>query len=428
MTYPPVSGRISFQYPNFRYFMTARFLITTASEMQAVAVGWQVYSITHRPLDLGLVGLAQFLPGVFLFLLAGHTADRVPRHRILATCCAGFALCSLGLLAIALHPSAAVWPIYAVLLANGAVRAFNGPASQAFVPLLVPVEHFPNAVAWSASVFMSAVIIGPMIGGPLYGFFGNPVAVYACAAAATLAALTLIASLDMPTARRPHADASVDSVLGGLRYIRRTPLVLGAISLDLFAVLLGGAVAMLPVYARDILRLGATGLGLLRGAPGAGALLTAVALAHWPLRRRAGYAMLACVAAFGACTIVFGLSRSVPLSLAALAMAGASDMVSVNVRQTMVQLTTPDEMRGRVSAVNMLFVGASNELGQFESGVAAHVFGVVPSVVLGGIGTLAVVAAWAGLFPALRRVDRLGALASAAPKPPKGKTLAPRVS
>jgi MFS family permease len=394
--------------------MTARFLITTASEMQAVAVGWQVYSITHRPLDLGLVGLAQFLPGVFLFLLAGHTADRVPRHRILATCCAGFALCSLGLLAIALHPSAAVWPIYAVLLANGAVRAFNGPASQAFVPLLVPVEHFPNAVAWSASVFMSAVIIGPMIGGPLYGFFGNPVAVYACAAAATLAALTLIASLDMPTARRPHADASVDSVLGGLRYIRRTPLVLGAISLDLFAVLLGGAAAMLPVYARDILRLGATGLGLLRGAPGVGALLTAVALAHWPLRRRAGYAMLACVAIFGACTIVFGLSRSVPLSLAALALAGASDMVSVNVRQTMVQLTTPDEMRGRVSAVNMLFVGASNELGQFESGIAAHCFGVVPSVVLGGVGTLAIVAAWAWRFPALRRVDRLGSLTPAA--------------
>jgi MFS family permease len=411
MTYPPVSGRISFQYPNFRYFMTARFLITTASEMQAVAVGWQVYSITHRPLDLGLVGLAQFLPGVLLFLLAGHTADRVPRQRILVACCAGFAACSLGLLALTLHGISAVWPIYAVLLANGAVRAFNGPASQAFVPLLVPVEHFPNAVAWSASVFMSAVIVGPMIGGPLYGFFGNPIAVYASAVATTLGALALIARLDMPAVVRPHAAASVESVLGGLRYIRRTPLVLGAISLDLFAVLLGGAAAMLPVYARDILRLGATGLGLLRGAPGAGALLTAVALAHWPLRRRAGYAMLACVAAFGVCTIVFGLSRSVPLSLVALALAGASDMVSVNVRQTMVQLTTPDEMRGRVSAVNMLFVGASNELGQFESGIAAYCFGVVPSVVLGGLGTLAVVAAWAWRFPALRRVDRLGALA-----------------
>ena len=406
-----MSGRIAFQYPNFRFFLTARFLIATASEMQAVAVGWQIYAITHRPLDLGLVGLAQFLPGVLLFLLAGHTADRVPRQRILVACCAGFALCSLALVALTLHGIARLWPIYAVLLSSGAVRAFNGPASQAFVPLLVPVEHFPNAVAWNASVFMSAVIVGPMIGGPLYGFLGNPVPVYALAAAATLAALVLIAALRLPPASRPPAAASVEAVLGGLRYIRRTPLVLGAISLDLFAVLLGGAVAMLPVYARDILKLGATGLGLLRGAPGAGALATAVALAHWPLRRRAGYAMLACVAAFGAFTIVFGLSRSLPLSLAALAMAGACDMISVNVRQTMVQLTTPDPMRGRVSAVNGLFVGASNELGQFESGIAAHCFGVVPSVVLGGIGTLAVVAAWAWLFPALRRVDRLVSLA-----------------
>jgi MFS family permease len=410
MTYPPVSGHIAFQYPNFRYYMTARFLITTSSEMQAVAVAWQVYAITHRPLDLGLVGLAQFLPGVLLFLLAGHTADRVPRQRILAICCAAFAVCSLALLAITLHGISSVWPIYAVLLGNGTVRAFNGPASQAFVPLLVPVEYFPNAVAWSASVFMSAVIVGPMIGGPLYGFLGNPIPVYACAAAATCTALALILALRLPAITRPRAAASVEAVLGGLRYIWRTRLVLGAISLDLFAVLLGGAVAMLPVYARDILNLGAPGLGLLRSTPGAGALITAVALAHWPLRRRAGYAMLCCVAGFGIATIVFGLSHSVPLSLLALVMVGSTDMVSVNVRQNMVQLTTPDEMRGRVSAVNSIFVGASNELGQFESGITAQWFGVVPSVVLGGIGTLVVVAAGAWLFPALRRVDRLSSL------------------
>jgi MFS family permease len=410
MTYPPVSGHIAFQYPNFRYYMTARFLITTSSEMQAVAVAWQVYAITHRPLDLGLVGLAQFLPGVLLFLLAGHTADRVPRQRILAICCAAFAVCSLALLAITLHGISSVWPNYAVLLGNGTVRAFNGPASQAFVPLLVPVEYFPNAVAWSASVFMSAVIVGPMIGGPLYGFLGNPIPVYACAAAATCTALALILALRLPAITRPRAAASVEAVLGGLRYIWRTRLVLGAISLDLFAVLLGGAVAMLPVYARDILNLGAPGLGLLRSAPGAGALITAVALAHWPLRRRAGYAMLCCVAGFGIATIVFGLSHSVPLSLLALVMVGSTDMVSVNVRQNMVQLTTPDEMRGRVSAVNSIFVGASNELGQFESGITAQWFGVVPSVVLGGIGTLVVVAAGAWLFPALRRVDRLSSL------------------
>ena len=405
-----MSGRIAFQYPNFRYYMTARFLVTTASEMQAVAVAWQVYAITHRPLDLGLVGLAQFLPSVLLFLLAGHTADRVPRQHILATCCAAFALCSLALLSLTLHGFGGVWPIYAVLLANGTVRAFYGPAAQAFVPLLVPVEHFPNAVAWNSSVFMSAVIIGPMIGGPLYGFLGNPIPVYACAASATLAALALILALRLPAVSRPRSAASVESVLGGLRFIWRTRLVLGAISLDLFAVLLGGAVAMLPVYARDILNLGAGGLGLLRSAPGAGALITAVALAHWPLRRRAGYAMLGCVAGFGMCTMVFGLSRSVPLSLLALAMVGATDMVSVNVRQTMIQLSTPDEMRGRVSAVNSIFVGASNELGQFESGVTAQWFGVVPSVVLGGLGTLVVVATWAALFPALRRVDRLSSL------------------
>jgi MFS family permease len=410
MAYPPVSGHIAFQYPNFRYYMTARFLITTSSEMQAVAVAWQVYGITHRPLDLGLVGLAQFLPAVLLFLLAGHTADRVPRQRILATCCAAFAACSLGLLSLTLHGISAVWPIYAVLLANGTVRAFNGPASQAFVPLLVPVEHFPNAIAWNASVFMSAVIVGPMIGGPLYGFLGNPIPVYACAATATLTALALILALRLPAVARPRAAASIEAVLGGLRYIWRTRLVLGAISLDLFAVLLGGAVAMLPVYARDILSLGAAGLGLLRSAPGAGALITAVALAHWPLRRHAGYAMLCCVAAFGVCTVVFGLSRSVPLSLVALALVGATDMVSVNVRQNMIQLTTPDEMRGRVSAVNSIFVGASNELGQFESGITAQWFGVVPSVVLGGLGTLAIVAAGAWLFPALRRVDRLSSL------------------
>jgi MFS family permease len=401
-----VSGRIAFQYPNFRYYMTARFLITTSSEMQAVAVAWQVYAITHRPLDLGLVGLAQFLPGVLLFLLAGHTADRVPRQRILAVCCALFALCSLALLALSLHGVSTVWPIYAVLLANGTVRAFNGPASQALVPLLVPVEHFPNAVAWSSSVFMSAVIIGPMIGGPLYGFLGNPEPVYGCAAAGTLAALVLVLALRLPAVSRPRA-AGLEGVLGGLRYIWRTRLVLGAISLDLFAVLLGGAVAMLPVYASDILNLGAAGLGLLRSAPGAGALLTAVVLAHRPLHRRAGYAMLCCVAAFGAFTIVFGLSRSVPLSLLALVMVGATDMISVNVRQTMIQLTTPDEMRGRVSAVNSLFVGASNEFGHFESGITAQWLGAVPSVVLGGVGTLAIVAAWAWLFPSLRRVDRL---------------------
>ena len=402
-----VPGRVAFQYPNFRYFMTARFLITSATEMQAVAVGWQVYALTNRPLDLGLVGLAQFLPGIFLFLLAGHTADRVPRQRILQTCYLAFSACSLALLALTARGIATAWPIYAVLLGNGVVRAFNGPAGQAFLPLLVPEEHFQNAVAWSSSVFMSATILGPAVGGLLYGFTGNPMPVYGCSAAFTLAGLVLVSRLRVPHVERPRKAATAEMVLGGLRYIWRNPLILGAISLDLFAVLLGGAVALLPVYAKEILHIGTTGLGILRGAPGIGALVTSIAVAHWPLRRHAGAAMLWCVAGFGVFTVVFGMSRSVLLSLGALVLLGACDMVSVIVRHTMVQLHTPDEMRGRVSAVNMLFVGASNEVGQFESGLTAQWFGTVPAVVLGGIGTIAIVALWSKLFPALREIDKI---------------------
>jgi MFS family permease len=378
-------------------------------------VGWQIYAISHRPLDLGLVGLAQFLPGVLLFLIAGQTADHVPRQRILAVSCAGFACCSLSLVALTIHGLTAVWPVYVVLLANGVVRAFNGPAAQAFIPLLVPAEHFPNAVAWSSSVFNSASIIGPTIGGSLYSLMGNPIPVYAAAAVGVPASLFLVLRIRLTAVSRPRA-ACIEGVLGGLRYIRRTRLVLGAISLDLFAVLLGGATALLPVYARDILRLGAKGLGWLRSAPGLGSLLCALAITRWPIRRHAGILMLCCVAAFGGFTIVFGLSHSVPLSLAALALLGASDMISVQVRQNMIQLTTPDEMRGRVSAVNSIFIGASNELGQFESGITAQWFGAVGSVVVGGIGTLVVVALWMWRFPALRRVDRLSTLTPETPQ------------
>lgn len=402
-----VSGRIAFQFPNFRYFMTARFLITCATEMQAVAVGWQIYALTHRPLDLGLVGLAQFLPGIFLFLPAGHTADRLPRQRILMVCYLAFSLCSVSLLALTARGLGNAWPIYAVLVGNGVVRAFNGPAGQAFLPLLVPAEHFQNAVAWSSSVFMSATIIGPTIGGLVYGFTGNPIPVYGTSALFTLAGLTLVSRLRIPTVERPRKAATAEMVLGGLHYIWRNPLIFGAISLDLFAVLLGGATALLPVYAREILKVGSTGLGILRGAPGVGALITSVAVAHWPLRRRAGTAMLWCVAGFGVFTLVFGLSRNLMLSLASLVLVGACDMVSVIVRHTMVQLHTPDEMRGRVSAVNMLFVGASNEVGQFESGITAQWFGTVPAVVLGGVGTIVIVALWSKLFPSLRTIEKV---------------------
>ncbi len=397
----------AFRHANFRDYVIVRVLTTTATEMQAVAVAWQVYGLTHRPLDLGLVGLAQFLPGILLFLVTGQTADRFPRQRILQACCAGFALCSLMLWILAWHGLSSVFPIYGVLLLNGTVRAFNGPAGQAFLPLLVPEETFPQAVAWNSSIFQSATIAGPVVGGLLYGWTGSPSPVYTCAAVAYLAALVTLAGIRALAARGPRPAASFRMALEGLRYIRRNKLILGAISLDLFAVLLGGAVALLPVYAREILRIGASGLGILRSAPGLGAVIMAMVVARWPLRRHAGAIMLWCVCGFGVFTVVFGLSRRLALSLAALALIGACDMVSVIVRHTLVQLSTPDEMRGRVSAVNVVFIGASNEVGQFESGITAQWFGTVPAVVLGGLGTIAIVALWAWRFPALRRVDAL---------------------
>jgi len=401
------TSRVAFQYPNFRLYQAARFLAIAASEMQSVAVGWQVYEITKRPLDLGLVGLAQFLPGILLFLVAGHTADRVARKRIIFFCYAGFAMCSAILLAFTFRGLTSVHPIYIVLVLIGVVRAFNGPAGQAFVPMLVPEEHFPNAVAWGSSFFQAATIFGPTVGGILYGLSGGPEIVYGVAVACFVAGLVLISFIRLAAVQRPRGAASMQSVLAGFHYVYQNKLVLGAISLDLFAVLLGGAVALLPVYAREILRVGPWGLGILRSAPGVGAVIMAVVFAHHPLRRRAGEIMLWCVAGFGAFTIVFGLSRNVTLSLIALLLVGACDMVSVIVRSTMVQLATPDEMRGRVSAVNMIFIGASNEFGQFESGITAQWFGTVPAVVLGGVGTLGIVAIWAWLFPQLRRVNEL---------------------
>ncbi|MBZ5609787.1 MAG: MFS transporter [Acidobacteriia bacterium] len=401
---PP--ARAAFSYPNFRFYMTARFLTVASTEMQAVAVAWQIYGLTHRPLDLGLVGLAQFAPGIFLFLFAGKTADQYPRQRIIQSCYTGFSLCSVLLLSLALHGLAVVWPIYAVLIANGVVRAFNGPAGQAFLPLLVSEEHFPNAVTWSSSIFQSAVVLGPTLGGLIYGLTSSPVPVYCCAAAGYLTAMLLVSMIRLQFVARARGASSA-LVLEGLQYIWRNKLVLGSISLDLFAVLLGGAVALLPVYARDILNAGAYGLGVLRSAPALGAVLMAIALAYRPLRRRAGITLLCCVFGFGTFTVIFGISRSMAVSLVALALIGACDMVSVIVRHTLVQLATPDAMRGRVSAVNTLFIGASNEVGQFESGITAQWFGTVPAVVLGGLGTIAIVLLWARMFPALRKVDQL---------------------
>jgi MFS family permease len=387
--------------------MTARMLATIASEMQAVAVGWQIYSLTHRALDLGLVGLAQFLPGFLLFLVAGQTADRFPRQRILQCCYVAFAAISALLLGLTLRGLTSVWPVYAALVLNGVVRSFNGPAAQAFLPLVVPVEVFPSAVALGSGVFQGAMVVGPMVGGLVYGLTGSPAPVYAGSVAACLSAMVLMGRVQVKAVQRPRGIVRPGVLLDGLRYLWHAKLTLGAISLDMFAVLLGGAVALMPVFARDILHVGATGLGILRGAPGTGAVIMALVLAHWPLKRHAGAIMLSCVAGFGACTVVFGLSRSVVLSVAALVLLGACDMVSVIVRHTLVQTSTPDEMRGRVSAVNMVFIGASNEVGQFESGLTAAWFGTVPAVVAGGLGTILIVVLWTRLFPELRRVNEL---------------------
>ena len=402
-----IDARAAFRYPAFLKFQAARFFIVVATEMQAVAVGWQVYEITKRPLDLGLVGLAQFLPGIVLFLVSGHVADRFNRRNLLILCDVGFATCFVLLLAITLRGAVSIAAVFAVLVLLGVVRSFNGPVSRAMLPHLVPPEHFAGSVAWASSIFQAATILGPILGGLIYAFARGPVAVYVCAALAAGVAIALTLQLPAQEKERARPAANLSTVFEGFRYIWREKLILGAISLDLFAVLLGGAVALLPVYAREILNAGPWALGILRSAPGVGAGIMAIAIAHRPLKNRAGATMLWCVAGFGLCTVIFGVSRSFAISLAALFLVGATDMVSVIVRATLIQVKTPDEMRGRVNAVDMIFIGASNELGQFESGITAQWFGAVPAVILGGIGAIVVTGLWAWMFPQLRKVNEL---------------------
>ncbi len=406
------AGRAAFTHPSFVLFQIARFLTVASVEMQAVAVGWQVYEITKRPLDLGLVGLAQFLPGILLFPISGHASDRFERRSVLSTCYAGFAVCFALLLTLAHRGLHSVEAIYVVLILLGMVRSFNSTAARSILPQLVSEEHFPNAVAWNASIFQAATILGPSFGGVLYAASHGPSAVYAVAMLTAIGAMITTFRIKPEVKARPREPMTFKTVFAGLHFIWTRKLVLGAISLDLFAVLLGGAVALLPVYAREILRTGPWGLGLMRTAPGVGAALMAILLAHRPLRGKSGPTLLWAVAGFGVFTIIFGLSRSLAVSLAALVLLGASDMISVIIRATLVQLATPDEMRGRVNAVDMVFIGTSNELGQFESGVTAQWFGTVPAVILGGVGTLVVIAVWASLFPELRHAGDLRAISS----------------
>lgn len=401
------AGRSHLAYPDFTLYQSARFFVVIALEMQSVAVGWQVYEITHRPVDLGLVGLVQFLPGVLLFLVAGHAADRHDRRRLLNICYVGFIVCSGLLLVLTLRGLRSVNLIYAVLLLLGVVRCFNWPASRALLPQLVPVEYFSKAVAWNASTFQAATILGPAIGGVLYAVVGGPQVVYGASTVASFIALLATLRIRSKNQTRPAEEMTFSSMMAGFRYVWREKVVLGSVSLDMFAVLLGGAVALLPIYASEILKTGPWGLGLLRSAPGVGAAAMALFLAQRPIQKRAGLTMLLSVAGFGVFTILFGVSRSLIFSLVALFMVGATDMVSVIIRATLVQIATPDPMRGRVNAVDMLFIGASNELGEFESGLTAHWFGTVRSVVLGGIGTLVVIALWAWWFPELRNADQL---------------------
>jgi MFS family permease len=398
---------VAFTHPDFVSFTLARFFIVLSLEMLSVAVAWQVFEITHRALDLGYVGLAQFLPGFALFLVGGHATDLFDRRRLLMGCYVGFGLCAAFLLLIAWRAPQSVHWIYAVLVLLGAIRSFSFPASRAILPMLVPEEDFANAVAWNSSTFQIATIAGPALGGIIYAVFRGPTTVYAIAVAVSVLAFAMTLRIRTRAAARPREPISLRTVLAGFRFIAEKKLILGSISLDMFAVLLGGAVALLPVYAREILHTGPWGLGLLRSAPGVGAAVMAIVVAHRPIHRKAGVTMLLAVAGFGVFTIAFGISSSLILSLVALFLCGASDMVSVIIRATLVQIATPDEMRGRVNAIDMLFIGVSNELGEFESGLTAHWFGTVPAVLLGGAGTLVVIGIWAWLFPELRKADRL---------------------
>jgi MFS family permease len=404
------AGRVAFTYPDFSLYQLARFCIIAGLEMQSVAVGWQIYEITRRPLDLGLVGLAQFAPGILLFLVTGHAADSFDRRKLLVACYVGFGICSSLLLFIALRDIRAIFPIYTVIILGGVVRAFNNPVSRSMVPQIIPEEHLENAIAWNSSVNQAGTILGPSLGGVIYAVAKGPAAVYTCSMLAAAGAIFLMGQVKLRAKARRREPISVKSVLAGLRYIAEKKIILGSISLDLFAVLLGGAVALLPVFAREVLRTGPWGLGLLRASPAIGACSMALLLAHRPFRSRAGLTMLWCVAGFGAFTVLFGISRSLLLSMVALMLVGSMDMVSVVVRSTLVQIATPDEMRGRVSAVEMIFIGASNEIGQFESGLTAQWFGAVPAVILGGIGTLIVTGLWAWNFPELRRVETMTSL------------------
>lgn len=391
------------RHRSFALFWLSRVAGSLATQMQTVAVSWQVYEMTNSPFDLGLVGLAQFLPLVSLMLVAGHVADRYDRKMVvrISQIVDGIAMAVLA------AGTAGGWLtrdlILAAVFVFGAARAFQQPTQQTLLPLIVPSALLSRAVAASSSSNQIATIVGPAIGGLLYAV--SAPLVYVLCALMYFVAAVLTSLLKIERAPQSREPITFRTVFAGIDFIRRRSVILGAITLDLFAVLLGGATALLPIFARDIFETGPWGLGLLRLSPALGALAVSILLARWPMHRHAGPIMFAAVACFGVATIVFGLSESFPLTMAALAVLGGADMVSVVIRQTLIQLGTPNEMRGRVSAVNSLFIGTSNQLGDFRSGVTAEWFGAIPSVLIGGIGTLIVVGASLKIFPELARIN-----------------------
>ena len=402
---PPSDSRQAFSYLRYRLYWCVILCTGFAVQIMSVSVSWQVYDLTRSPLLLGMIGLVQFLPALLLVLVTGLVADRLSRRKIIATCLGLELLCAIAFFAYSEAEAHEIGPIFAVLVLLGIARAFANPANNSLVPNLVPADALASAIALNSSAWHLATITGPVAGGLLYGV--APQVAYGSAAVLLVAGIALILLIPRPPQHGSDQQTSLEFLLGGFRYIWKEKIVFGAISLDLFAVLLGGAVALLPVFARDILEVGPWGLGVLRAAPGVGALAMAIYLARFPIRDRAGYVLFGFVAAFGFFTLVFGLSKTVWLSVPALALAGACDMISVAVRETLLQLWTPDAVRGRVSAVNRVFIGASNELGEFRAGVMAAWIGAVSAVAVGGVGTMAVAALWARMFPQLREARRL---------------------
>ncbi|MDR4308758.1 MFS transporter [Chelatococcus sambhunathii] len=408
---PPVASLapespIAFRHRDYALFWFARLFSTFAIQIVSVAVGWQVYDITRDPWDLGLVGLFQFLPAIALVLLTGPASDRFSRRWIMTICATIEALAALALVVMTLEGNRDVRLIFAVLFVFGVARAFYAPGSWAIVPTIIPQVALPNAIAWNASSWQFASIMGPVAGGLLYGL--GPYVAYGVAAALLLVSAAMTVAVRSTQARQ-SLERNWTTLVAGFRYVFSEKVVLGAISLDLFAVLLGGAVALMPAVARDVLDLGPWGLGLMRAAPGIGAIAVAGWLSFRPITDRAGHIMFFCVGLFGFAGVVFGLSTTTWLSIAALVVMGGADMVSVTIRETLMQLWTPDEVRGRVNAVNMMFIGASNELGEFRAGSMAAFIGVMPAIVVGGVGAMAVAGIWAWWFPQLRTARRLEA-------------------